>query len=831
MTCVRIGIILLLTTLLLQAQVVLVREGQPVAEIVIGEEPVRGIVLAAEDLQAHLKQITGARLPIVAAPGEAASQVYIGASAHTAALGFEPHAFDSSGLEILAQDGYVILDGPLEHWQATPYTMTVPESRYLRSSIITGKVYPKPEEFPSPGLKAWQDFCGEKFTTHHLNNPPGHLNKALGIYTNDDIGPWYAVSELLEQLGVRWYMPYEHGTILPDLTTIVIPEQHLVKEAAFPRREYTYYRTMQEDEAGIRWMKRLKVGNNRLILYNHTTYGVYSSYEQQQLHPEYLARNAAGEFITGYPPGAGMPRFSHPGFRQAAATYMRKVLDAQPQLWAVTVGPPDGGIVMDARDVDTYGEPNDSLPQKTSNYLWDYYVYLADELAKTHPDKYLLYMAGAGANLVPTNITRWPKNLLIPPVARPSSTWVLDTQRRAQLQALQTWTQHMDEVVRTPTWDHWLSYRTPDRPRYPVIFTRSLQQQMQELHPYIDGKFIEIQPDNGRDADGKRIYRLGEIGLVHLMVYLQNKLFWDPNLDLPALLDDYYRLFFGPAEEQMRAFYTFAEEVWSRQASRSLTEHTGFLREPDVDRYFELLAAARQAAGEGTVYDTRIAMIEEAMQPLKKLFPNLKRTGPWIRAYHTPDDLAIDGDVSEYRYGWRTLGDVTTGEVPAKNRTQVVIGMTRDRSALVIGAICYDNRMDNLLAACAADDDFSIFQDDVIEIYLNTPTRSYFKIAINPLGAVWTESTDVAIIDRDTLPVLWNPKLESVVQHHDDRWGVEVRIPTDDFGDLGPSKTHPWGIQLGRSRFTGGHPRFWSISPTGGGPYRTLNRWGNLWVR
>lgn len=123
---------------------------------------------------------------------------------------------------------------------------------------------------------------------------------------------------------------------------------------------------------------------------------------------------------------------------------------------------------------------------------------------------------------------------------------------------------------------------------------------MRSVKSYVSGKFIEIQPHINREEDGSYTRRLGVPGLVHLMVYWQNRLFWDPDADREAMLDEYYRLFFGPAESEMREFYEFAEEVWSRQESRSLTQDTGFLREPDVDRYFELLASARAQAGEGT---------------------------------------------------------------------------------------------------------------------------------------------------------------------------------------------------------------------------------------
>jgi len=810
----------------------LVRQGRAVSEIVVAGDAPRAVKLAAEDLQKHLELISGARLPVVHAPSPGVkSRVYVGQSELTRKLGFKPAAFGNSGLEIVAKDNYVILDGPVRHWRASPYQQSAADSRYLRGSEITGEVTAKPDDFPSPGLKQWQDFCGEKFTTAHLNDAPGAFNRALGIYANDDLGPWYAVAELLEQLGVRWYMPYENGTVIPASKTVSIPDQHRKKEAAFAKREWCYYGAMREDGEGLAWLKRLKAGNHEIMLYNHTTYATYSSCQQQKLHPEYLARGPDGKPYLGYPSGRGMPRYTDPGFRKAAVTYMNRVFDAQPELAAMTVGPPDGGVKMDARDVPRYGKPADPLDQKASNYVWDFHVFLAGELNRSHPDKCLLYMTGAGARELPTNIDRFPDNLLVPPRISPSSLWVLESHRRTLRQRCRQWLERMPVVRRAPAWDHWLSYRTPSHPRYPVVFTQALQSQTREIRPFVSGKFIEIQPGKDRDARGRRIARLGVPGLVHLMVYWQNRLFWDPDADREHVLGEYYRLFFGPAEAEMREFYEFAEEAWSRQASRSLTETTGFLKEADVDRYFAILARARAKAGKDTVYDKRIAMIQREMESLKTLFPNLKRTGPSVRAYPAPTPLAIDGDLGEYRYGWTTLRDTTTGLAPAKNLTRAVVALTPDKSALVVGAVCHESRMGRIKADCRVNDDASIFQDDVVEVYVNTPQRSYFKVVVNANGAVWDETTDVAVIDRDTLPILWNPGVKAAVKKLPDRWTVEILIPTKDFGNVGPTQQFPWGIQVGRTRFTGGTPESWAIAPTSGGPYRTLNRWGNLWMR
>ncbi len=807
------------------AEVELVKDGKAMAEIVIAGDAITGVKLAADDLQKHLELISGAKLMIVNAPSpDVKNQVYIGTSEFTDKLGFKLGTFNNSGFEIVAKDNYVILAGVDKMRKDSQFRMTASDYSYL----VYGK--PKPKDFPSDGLKKWQDYCGEKFTAMHINNGPGNFNGPLKIYTNDDTGTWYAVAELLEQLGVRWYMPYENGTVIPEKKTVIIADQNFKKEAKFARREFCYYGAMFSDDEGISWFKRMKLGNYSTIVFNHSTVDIYSSKEQKELHPEYLAYDKDGKPHSGYPSGTGMPRYTNPEFRKASVIYMKKVFEAFPDLSAISIGPPDGGVRMDARDIEIYGNPGDSETQKASNYVWDFHVFLAGELKKSHPEKYLLYMTGAGANAVPSNIVEWPDNLKIT-LGENSAHMVINSTTKAVLSQRQEWLGKMKKINKAPLWDYFLFYLDQSHPRYPVIFTESLQRSMQENQSYCEGKFIEIQQESFTDSSGKKVSRLCAYGLIHLMVYWQSKLFWDPDMDRKKMLDEYYGLFFGPAKDEMREFHEFAEKVWTRQESRSVTQTTGFLKEKDVDRFFELLSLARMKAGKDTVYDKRIAEMEREMQSLKKLFPNLKRTGPSFRAHLAPTSLNIDGDLDKYNiHGRTTLRDNGTGELPQKNSTTAIFAITPDKSSLVIGVICYEGNMEKLKADCKLNDKLEIFSDDVIEVYINTPERSYFKIVVNPNGAIWDESTDVTIVERDTLPILWNPGTKAVVKKYDDSWTAEIMIPTKDLGNIGPTKEYPWGIQVGRTRFTGGRSEGWAIAPTGGA-YAILNRWGDLWKR
>ncbi len=794
------------TAMVLAAPVELVEDGKAIAEIVIAKEPNQSVKLAAKDLQDYLKRISGAELKIVSEPTpKMKNRVFVGQSEFTKALGFTPAKFTNSGFEIVAKDNYVILSGT---------------DRLSKPSPFTGN------------LKKWQDYCGEKFNLDHVSNGGGYFNPPLDMHTNDDTGTWYAVSELLEQLGVRFYAPYDDGTVIPELKNIAIAEQNLKSEAAFGRREWCYYNSMKTDAEGVAWLKRLKCGNYSTIVYNHTTNAIFKLKEQKELHPEYLACDSAGKPYPGYPAGNGVPRFTDPDFRRASVVFMRKLFDAFPELSAVAMGPPDGGVFVDARDIGLYGKEGDSLEQRASNYVWEYNVFLAKELKKSHPDKFLLYMSKTGsAGLLPTNMKSDEHDNILKPFAQPYSAYrVLKSTNKAVIEERQRWFAALNPKSKSPIWDYYLYYRQPTYPRFPIFFTESLQDEMKEMLSYADGKFIELQPafqSNGiKDEAGKRI---GEPAIMHLMMYWQNKLFWNPEADRKEMLEEYYKLYFGPAEAEMREFHEFAEEVWNRQESRSVTQTTGFLKEADIDKYFEILGRARVKAGSDTVYSKRISAMEQAYQPLKKLFPNLERKGPEIRAYSVPNNINLDGDVKKYKNGWNALRDKKTGTVPKSNRTEVLVSLSEDKKNLYVAAVCHESSMDKLKADTNLSDSISIFDDDVFEVYINTPERSYFKIVVNPEGALWDETTDVSLIDRDTLPILWNPGTKAVVKKYDDRWTVELMIPTKDFGQLGPTKQYPWGIQIGRTRLAEGK-EVWALG-TGAGPYATLNQWGNLWVK
>ena len=84
----------------------------------------------------------------------------------------------------------------------------------------------------------------------------------------------YAGYELLEQIGVRWYMPGEYGTVIPKLDTVVVREQDTVSVPDFYGRHMASidgYQKTGGQPAGINYTEgRDWARYNRI---NQVTYG------------------------------------------------------------------------------------------------------------------------------------------------------------------------------------------------------------------------------------------------------------------------------------------------------------------------------------------------------------------------------------------------------------------------------------------------------------------------------------------------------------------------------------------------------------------------------
>lgn len=782
------------------ASVTIVESGKPRAEIVVAEDALSSVQVAARDLQTYVEEISGATLPVVNQPsGGGVLPIYVGDSAPLQGLELPIADLPPEGFLVLVRNDYIALVGRDEQRPNFPYS--------------------------HDNVEAWQEFSGQ------LSVPPRGVPMVgtdvgkLGFRSLDATATLYAVSTFLEELGVRWYAPYEDGTVIPNMATIEIPLQDTEMEPRFMYRDI--YGVHSTDAEGGLWLKRLKTGASHA--YNndaHSTNNIVNSDAMLEAHPEYYARGVGGKPIIGH--NGYIPKLSNPGFRDASMVFLDKMFEAYPPLKAATLGMPDAFGKIDEEDARKWADPEAPSDGAFSSYVWDYWLDMAARLQKSHPDKILNCYSYTSYQRPPDQVEKLPENVAVTMIYG------------VALSMLPVYTEYL-----TPMRDKWLSMLTSDKffiweyvlfyrknnPTVPVVFTKRLQEEMQNMEGKLVGKFTECT--RVRTEDGHS-FRLSHPALTHMLLYLQAKLYWNPDLDLQALLNEFYELFYGPAKNEMKEFWEFAEEVWTRPESRSITPTTGYLKEEDVTRYFDLLTKARSRVETGDVYDRRIAALEAEMAPVQNYFDRLTRTGPKLQGKIEKMPEKLDGDLDKPFWSsgpWYDMRELVSGHPLAERlRTSVAFRLSADRKHLLVGVKCGEPEVENLVAKAAKRDDLAIFEDDAIEIYLESPERSYFKIVVNSDGVYWDESQDGAVVERDTMPVLWNPKIEVATKKGPKGWSAEIAIPTDDLGDttLGPSSSHPWGVNVCRARWVSGEIEAFGLSPTGALFFGDLTKLGFL---
>ncbi len=766
-----------------------VKDGQAVAAIVLPANANASAKNGAMDLQMFFKRISGAEVPIVEKPdGKITNAIYVGESEFTRECGFRLDAVKDGGYRVLVKDHIAIVAG--------------------RDALR------KPFPYDRKNEGEWQKKCGYPFSVNYTGAISGQVIPSLGIRQNDDTGTWYATSDVLYQLGVRFYAPGERGTVTPSARDIILATQDKTVRPAFAKREYYHGYGGNTNPEFQTWLRRNGVGNSRVVFANHTLNAVLTP-EFVEQHPDAQAKDAQGKPIFLRRQIA--PKLTSPELRQAAIAYLRNVFDAMPKLEWFSLGLPDGFSESDHEDTTIKFPKKEKREARQSNYVWDFWSAIADELKTTHPDKKLLTMAYVPYQTPPDDPQLVRDNIAMVHCIS-TFNFVEPLYRKGQLETRQNWLKLLspDSYM---IWENYL-YHHRERPRTPAFFHRLLQEDMQALNGKCVGKFIEVTS----------FLKFPE--LLHSMIYWQNMLLWNPDADLNQVMNEYFQLYYGAAAPEMKEFYDYATLVWEEKVPTfKVTAET--LKKQN-DRYFEILVAAQKKTEPGSVYAERIAALEKEMAPLKKQHEQLVRQGRTFGVYQAVSDPEFNGDFEDDFWNkpvsrWYPMTDWKTGKPVLLNySSRVAFRWLNNPERLVVAVECREKNMAGLRKNVTKNKDREIFNDDNIEIFINTPVASYFRIAVNPNGAIYDETFDPGLIDRYTLPELWNSGAKAAVKLLEDRWVVEIEIPNIDFGKLGPNKDNLWGINVCRTRYAGGNVELSAFIP-GGKSFGDTTHFANMW--
>lgn len=793
------------------AEPFVVKDGQPMAEIVVSEHPPTSVKLAAKELQAYVKKITGATLPIkptFAITGEKDAKlmgqyppdaeqmpvkIYLGESFHTTRLGVTDEGLDWGAYRIKSGENWLALVG------------------IDRDFMPAGIWSHSRNHWQNEGIAAWKEAIGD----HEWSNPVGfkmwnRYNSEYDLWSYDQTGTLNATYAFLRSLGVRWYMPGELGEVVPQAASIELPKVDKTVEPAAKIRlmSFARYGNGPHIFPEIQWA--LRIGLNRPFGYDdyHGLAHVTRPEKTRQEHPEFYALyNGQRDVESGTP----NPCLSSDGLFEETVAYARFVFDMY-GVKTVSVWPDDGFTVMCQCELckgkDT---PERGRQGVLSDYVWDFVNRVAIEVEKTHPDKLVTGGAYSTYWLPPENIDKLNDNVAVYIVNARRRYEMAEEDLEARRAAVRRWAELTDNKVVS-----FMNYG--GAANTPRIFAEDIK----TLSPLMMGEDMWVPHHRGG---------LAMHGFYHLNYYVSASLWWDVDQDIDTLLDEYYENFYGPAASEMAAFIDYYE--------RHQQDMRGINSAPIIRKALDLFAAAEQKVSPESAYGQRVAMFSEGLNRIRNFYEQIKdgRQNPPVFSLQTIEgDISIDGKLDESF--WQelpgTLKEVQSGDA-VEYPTHFKIGVQGNN--LYFAVKCMDEPGATVNAADTdGKDDSALWYGDAVEFLLETPVHSYYQIAISPDGAVCD-------LDREAgLAKGFNWSAEADIATHvnteEGYWIVEARVPftpseQDPLHEIigpAPSQDSPWFFNVCRQRVREEGNVLSAFSPTGQRGFHEILKFGKLEV-
>lgn len=338
-------------------------------------------------------------------------------------------------------------------------------------------------------------------------------------------GTFFGACELLEQLGVRWFMPGELGTVIPKSADLCLKLQSTVQVPSFRSRWHSGSR--RAPWIG-EWQKHVRMGGIRFPSSHGIELGPEGAFDK---HPEYYA-------LIG---GVRVRRqlcVSNPDVIKLAAAHLRSGWNG--------MGPDDSHgfcecpncTALDAGDYDPYV----GSTSMTDRYIWFFNRVL--EAAKERcPDAKIGFYAYDTYMRPPLREKPDPR---ITPALAPITLCRIHgannpvcPEKNYFLELIRQWRKLCPEVYDRGYWFNLADIGLPF----------SMVHRMREEIPM--EKRLGIAGFRVETSAGSECHWASETP----SLYLAAKLMWNSNADVDALLADFYDKFFGPASKPMRGYF------------------------------------------------------------------------------------------------------------------------------------------------------------------------------------------------------------------------------------------------------------------------------------
>lgn len=791
--------LLLLSSTVARGQPFIVENGQPKAEIIISETPSRMQRMAAHEFRQQIEKISSARLPVVTTPTGKALKIFIGTSTHNPvpAKGLQHGAYRIA----TGPDWMALIGDDTDFVPSQPFARNngdIPRARAEWEKIVGG-----PYGMPSAGL--YKHRLKLPADTGKPDGAATTKTETFEIWGLDEHGSFNAVSAFLSKLGARWYLPGDLGEVLPKLSTIKLPQTDETVQPDFALRQFNLrFSTLGADTA--LWALRLGLRSDERIQIAHGLADMTNNQAVFDAHPGWFAIYGGK---PDFKPGDSKCQlcYSNEGLFRETVRWARAILDTY-HYETVSIMPPDGySAICQCDKCKGKDSPERDPRGLLSDYVWDYVNRVAKEIAKSHPKARVLNCAYGAYTLPPVKIEKLEPNVQVCIVGgrRPINKAGAKGEGESAPEALRTaWAKKTSQPLLV-----FENYPLTGRGWYlPAFAAHALGNSVIATKGVTQGEDIWLSTGNE--------FMDSSIGFNHFLVYFTARAYWGgKSTDVDAMLREYCRLFYGPAEQEMLAFFNHCEQHWSEMEDDKAK----------ADEALALFDKAKARTDAESVYAKRITFIDEYLKGMRMKAAQLaQKRGPVpvVRLVGKAENVVIDGKLDdEY---WQTCTGSATGRLRELQTGLEPTFATSFKAGwqgndLIFAIRCEEEPGTKPNITSTRNDDPAIWYGDVVELEIATESHSYYQIAISPTGHV----VDLDRASAKGQSSSWTSKAEVVTQIADGFWTAEIRLPvTQDENDplhqiIGrkPTQSLPWHINICRQRIRDDGQELSALSPTG----------------
>ncbi len=417
--------------------------------------------------------------------------------------------------------------------------------------------------------------------------------EGIGLAGESDLATSYAIYELLDRLGCRWFMPSELGEVIPVRKTVVIPEcdDSLIPGTVFRNIWYA-------DDA---YKRRNRLGG--LLLQAGHALEMYFGKEERDAHPDWKAT------LNGNPDDHRL-QWSSQGVADCIADKIIVQQKNDPaRSWSLS---PDDGMNFSESAEDRKLDAGDWDEVFGQISITDRLMVLCNRIIRKvdAQDPDILYGVLAYSQYVrPPVRERVPHNLVpqLAPITYARAHPMTDDNVPGN-QSLQYSVEGWGRAAKMVSYYFYGWFLAETTAPNPMIAKWSADL------PFIYENNCQFwQPETICNFETS----------MHAL-YLGNRMAWNPDAKPAEIIEELNRLFYGKAAPQMTAYWNYIDDVWVKTPEYS---GCGFAYRrrftPAVMKKARQLLDQGKAACETVAEKERVAMADESLK-LFELFMKLR---------------------------------------------------------------------------------------------------------------------------------------------------------------------------------------------------------------